>query len=110
MPEPLTEHERFNIKTCPLTGREKELVDAYEATVRRLEATVAALAPLAATGEAVEGMEPGDGLYHAHNDKWLSFGVGALYAEAAMFCGVEAEDDTALAALAAAKGAIPDQS
>ena len=43
MTKPLTKHERFNIQTCPLSGREKELVDAYEATVAVLKAEVAEL-------------------------------------------------------------------
>jgi hypothetical protein len=38
MAEPLTKEERFNIQTWPVFGREKELIDAYEATVVALEA------------------------------------------------------------------------
>jgi uncharacterized coiled-coil protein SlyX len=40
MPEPLTKEERLNILRWPVFGREKEVIDAYEATLAALEATL----------------------------------------------------------------------
>lgn len=105
MAEPLTKHERFNIQTCPLTGREKELVDSYEATVAALEAEVARLRSLAEVGEAVEGMPVGFGLSHAAEDIWLTWDNRGLDDEVDETCGQTALATLReLAALRAAKG------
>ena len=105
MAEPLTKHERFNIQTCPLTGREKELVDSYEATVAALETELARLRQLAEVGEAVEGMPVGFGLSHAAEDIWLTWDNRGLDDEVDETCGQTALATLReLAALRAAKG------
>jgi bacterioferritin-associated ferredoxin len=104
-------------------------VRRYEATVRRLEATVAALTPLAETGKAVEGMPVGGVIERYHDEtrpelRWSAFAGASsqpYYDEVyeimavSVGCAKTIEEAVALiaeeaAALAAAKGAIPDQS
>lgn len=80
-------------------------VRRYEATVAALEAELARLRPLAAVGEAVEGMPVGFGLSHAAEDIWLTWDNRGLDDEVDETCGQTALATLReLAALRAAKG------
>jgi hypothetical protein len=109
MTKPLTKEEREQ-----LTGIAKSLVLSpdsrlsglaaavllYDAKLAALEAEVARLTPLAATGEAVEGMGIHDVLRRIRKDTWHVY----TNAEGNMVCDAVSEGPTALAALRAAEG------
>ena len=123
MPEytPLTREER----ACLVDAARKaagqfpapfapETVLLYEATVKdrdernaALEAELARLRPLAATGEAVNNLPRGKALLHTANIMSTVFGGAewaVIEARSMVMIGGANEGDTALAALRAAKG------